>query len=153
MVHLCRQRYAAIISVLFDGIFADFWSRIQNFFIEYGKFDADISSSERWSVSTEPKIKIKRRISRRNFDSLFRVENRIKFIVTLKDFFLHGCNLPVLRIRIHWIQIRIRHFNWIRILIQGLFWCLKIWKNKPKFFFFFRSKIAIYLSLDLHKDF
>ncbi len=47
-----------------------------------------------------------------------------------------------------WMPIRIRIISGSRVLFMT-----KNWKNwqLTKFFFFFRSKIAIYLSLDLHK--
>jgi hypothetical protein len=53
----------------------------------------------------------------------------------------------VLWIRIQWIRIRIQHFKWIRIRIQGF----EEKKYNWNFVFFFWSKIAIYLSLGLHK--
>ncbi len=62
-------------------------------------------------------------------------------------------NRSVLWIRIQWIrvEIRIQHFKWIRIRtqIQG-FYDQKL-KKIIQLKFFFVSKIAIFLSLGLHK--
>ncbi len=72
----------------------------------------------------------------------------------------------MLRIRIHWIRIRIRiwiqHFMWIRtphtdtvsdpVTDPGFWWPKTEEKNTVEnFFFAFLSKIAIYLYLGLHK--